>query len=135
MVSRLAPFCLAGLFALPASLAWACHLEMASVELSCTHYKFKVTGVGVPSTYSIRYTFDLASSTAEAPLTISHTIPVTDPTGYFTESVTNSLSLAGKYDAKPLSGGVSLITSTGQTESTIPVTFSPAPLNCSTPAS
>jgi hypothetical protein len=40
-------FCLAGLLVLPTSLALACHLEMASVEISCTQYRFKVTGVGV----------------------------------------------------------------------------------------
>lgn len=134
MASRLILFCLTGLLALPASIALACHLEMASVELSCTHYKFQVTGVGVPPTYSIRYTFNLASTNAQAPITVSNTIPVTKD-GNFIESVTNPLSLAGNYNAEPLSGGVSLITGTGETESTIPMTFSPAPLNCSSPSS
>jgi hypothetical protein len=138
MASRYVPlFCLAGLLVLPTSLALACHLEMASVEISCTQYRFKVTGVGVPSTYSIRYTFNLASNTAEAPLTISNTIPITDQSQSddFTESVTNPLSLAGNYNVQSLSGGASLITSTGQTQSTIPVTFSPIRLNCSSPVS
>ena len=135
MASRYVPlFGLAGLLVLPTSLALACHLEMASVEISCTQYRFKVTGVGVPPTYSIRYTFNLASNTAEAPLTISNTIPITDRSDD-TESVTNPLSLAGNYDAQSLSGSASLITSTGETESTIPVTFSPIKLNCSSPAS
>lgn len=135
MASRYVLFCLTGFLALPTSLALACHLEMASVELSCTHYKFQVTGVGVPPTYSIRYTFNLASTTAQAPITISHTIPVTAQGGNWTESVTNPLSLAGNYNAEPLSAGVSLITSSGQTESTIPMTLSPAPLNCTSPSS
>jgi hypothetical protein len=135
MANRYMPLFLIGLLVLPTSPALACHLEMASVELSCAQYRFKVTGVGVPSTYSIRYTFNLASSPAEAPLTISNTIPVTDQSGNFTESVTNPLSLAGNYDGRSLSGGVSLITSTGQTESTIPMTVSPITLDCSRPAS
>jgi hypothetical protein len=124
-------FCLAGLLALPASLALACHLETASVELSCTQYRIKVTAIGVPSTYSIRYTFNLASTTAEPPLTISNTIPITAQSGDFTESVTNPLSLAGVYNAQSLSGGVSLISNTGQTENTIQMMFSPMTLNCS----
>jgi len=135
MAKRYMPLFLVGLLVLPTSLASACHLEMASVELSCTQYRFKVTGVGVPSTYSIRYTFNLASSSAEAPLTISNTIPVTDKSGNFTESVTNPLSLAGNYNGQSLSGGVSLITNTGQTESTIPMTVSPIMLDCARPAS
>lgn len=134
MASRYTLFCLTGFLALPASLALACHLEMASVELNCTHYKFQVTGVGVPPTYSIRYTFNLQSTTGQAPIAISNTIPVTKD-GNFIESVTNPISLAGNYGAEPLSGVVSLITATGQTESTIPMTFSPAPLNCSSPSS
>jgi hypothetical protein len=134
MASRYMPlFCLAGLLVLPTSLALACHLDMASVEIGCTQYRFKVTAVGVPSTYSIRYTFNLASNTAEAPLTISNTIPITDQSDDFTE--TNPLKLAGNYNAQSLSGDVSLITSTGETESTIPMTFSPIALNCSSPAS
>jgi hypothetical protein len=127
-------FCLAGLLALPASLALACHLEIASVELSCTQYRIKVTGIGVPSTYSIRYTFDLASITAERPLTISNTIPVTAQSDDFTASLTNPLSLTGVYNAQSLSGVASVITNTGQTESTILMTFSPTTLNCSPPA-
>jgi hypothetical protein len=135
MARRYMPlFCLAGLLALPASVALACHLETASVELSCTQYKIKVTATGVPSTYSMRYTFNLASITAEPPLTISNTIPVTAQSGDFTESVTSQLSLAGVYDAQSLSGGVvSLISNTGQTENTIPMTFSPMTLDCSRP--
>jgi hypothetical protein len=124
-------FCLAGLLALPASLALACHIEISSVELSCTQYRIKVTAIGVPSTYSIRYTFSLASTAAEPPLTISNTIPVTD----FAESVTNPLSLTGVYNAQSLSGSATLISNTGQTENTIPITFSPMTLNCSSPAS
>jgi hypothetical protein len=112
----------------------ACHLETASVELSCTQYRIKVTAIGVPSTYSIRYTFNLASTTAEPPLTISNTIPVTAQSGDFTEDVTNPLSLAGIYNAQSLSGGASLISNTGQTENTIQMTFSPMTLNCSPPA-
>ena len=132
MARRYMPlFCLAGLLALPASLALACHLETASVELSCTQYRIKVTAIGVPSTYSIRYTFNLASTTAEPPLTISNTIPITAQSGDFTESVTNPLSLAGVYNAQSLSGGVSLISNTGQTENTIQMMFSPMTLNCS----
>jgi hypothetical protein len=127
-------FCLAGLIALPASLAWACHLETASVELGCTQYNIKMTAVGVPSTYSIRYTFNLSSTTGGPPLTISNTVPVTAKSGDFTESVTNPLSLAGVYNAKSLSGSASLITENGQTESTIEMRFSPTTLNCSPPA-
>jgi hypothetical protein len=137
MARRYMPLvCLAGVLALPASVALACHLETATVELSCTQYKIEVTAIGVPSTYSIGYTFNLASATAEPPLTISNTIPVTDQSGDFTESVTNPLSLAGVYDAQSLSGGVvSLISDTGQTQSTIPMTLSPMTLNCSPPPS
>jgi hypothetical protein len=136
MASRFMPlFCLAGLLGLPASLALACHIEIANVELSCTQYGIKVTAIGVPSTYLIRYSFNLASTTAEAPVTISNTIPITSQSGNFTESVTNPLSLAGNYNAHSLSGEVSLITNTGLMESTIPLTFSPVSLNCSPPAS
>lgn len=135
MAHRYMPlFCLAGLLALPASLALACHLEIASVELSCTEYRIKVTAIQVPSSYSIRYTLNLASTTAESPLTISNTIPVTAQSGDFTESVTNPLSLTGVYNAKSLSGDVSLISNTGKTENTIQMKFSPMTLNCSPPA-
>jgi hypothetical protein len=127
-------FCLAGLLAPPASLALACHIEISSVELSCTQYRITVTAIGVPSTYSIRYTLSLASTAAEPPLTISNTIPITAQSGDFTEIVTNPLSLTGVYDAKSLSGSASLISNTGQTENTIRITFSPKTLNCSPPA-
>jgi hypothetical protein len=135
MARRYMPlFYLAGFLALPASVALACHLAVATAELSCTQYKINVAAVGVPSSYSMRYTFTLASTTEEPPLTISNTIPVTHQSGDFTESVTNPLSLTGVYDAQSLSGGaVSLISNTGQTESTIPMTFSPVTLNCSPP--
>jgi hypothetical protein len=122
--------CLAGLLAIPASVALACHLETASVELGCTQYKIKMTAVGVPSTYSIRYTLNLSPTTGGTPLTISNTIPVTARSGDFTESVENPLSLAGSYNTQSLSGSASLITGTGQTESTIQMTFSPTTLNC-----
>ena len=124
-------FCFAGLLACSASLAWACHLDMASVELGCTQYKIKLTAIGVPSTYSIRYTFNLSSTTGAPPLTISNTIPVTAQSGDFTESVTNPLSLTGTYNAQALSGSASLISNTGQTENTIQMKFSPTTLNCS----
>lgn len=125
---------LGGLLTFPASLALACHLGMATVELECTQYKINVIGVGVPSTYTIRYTFNLASTTGGSPLTISNTIPVTAQSGDFKDSVTNPLSLAGVYNAQSVSGSASLISNTGQTESTIELTFSPAALNCSPPA-
>lgn len=132
MARRYTPLlCLAGLLAFPASLALACHLETASVELGCTQYRIKMTAVDVPSTYSIRYTLNLSSTAGGTPLTISNTIPVTAQSGDFTESVENPLSLAGSYNTKSLSGSASLITSTGQTESTIQMTFSPTTLNCS----
>jgi hypothetical protein len=132
MTRRYTPlFCLAGLLALPASIALACHLEMANVELGCTQYKIKMTAVGVPSTYSIRYTLNLSPTTGGAPQTISNTIPVGAQSGDFTKSVANPLSLAGVYNAQSLSGSASLITDTGQTESTIPMTFSARTLNCS----
>ena len=132
MARRYMPiFYLAGLLAFPASVALACHLETASVELSCTQYRIKVTAIGVPSTYSIRYTFNLSSTTGEPPLTISDTIPVTHQSGDFTENVTNPLSLVGVYNGRSLSGSASLISNTGQTENTIQVKFSPTTLNCS----
>ena len=124
-------FCLAGLLAFSASLALACHLDVASVELGCTQYRIKLTAVGVPSTYSIRYTFNLSSTTGGPPLTISNTIPVTAQSGDFTESVTNPLSLTGIYNAQSLSGSASLISNTGQTENTIQMKFLPTMLNCS----
>ena len=126
--------CMAGLLAFPASLALACHLEIASVELGCTQYRIKVTAIGVPSTYSIRYTFNLPSTTGGPPLTISNTIPVTAQSGDFTDSVTGPLSLAGIYSAQSLTGSASLISNTGQTENTIQMTLSPPTLNCSPPA-
>src|SRR6266702_4023722 len=94
-------FCLAGLLAFSASLALACHLDIASVELGCTQYKIKLTAVGVPSNYSIRYTFNLSSTTG-TPLTISNTIPLTAQSGDFTESATTPLSLTGSYNAQSL---------------------------------
>src|SRR5262245_29109947 len=130
MTRRYMPlFCLAGLLAFPASLALACHLETASVELSCTQYKFKLTAIGVPSTYSIRYSINL-STPGRPPLTISNTVQVTQ-SGDFTESVANPLSLAGIYNARSTSGSASLISDTGQTESTIQMIVSPTTLNCS----
>jgi hypothetical protein len=126
--------CLAGVLAFPASLALACHLAMASVELDCTQYSIKVTGIGVPATYSIRYTFNLTSTNGGPPLTISNTIPVSAQSYDFTDSVTNPLSLAGIYNAQSFSGSASLISNTGQTESTIPMSFSRTTLNCSPPA-
>src|SRR5690348_10099644 len=103
MTRRYTPlFCLAGLLALPASLALACHLEMASVELGCTQYKIKMTAVGVPSTYSIRYTLNLSPTTGGTPQTISNTIPVGAQSGDFTKSVENPVSLAGVYNAQSL---------------------------------
>jgi hypothetical protein len=132
MARRYTPLlCLAGLLAFPASLALACHLETASVELGCTQYRIKMTAVGVPSTYSIRYTLNLSPTTGGAPQTISNTIPVAAQSGDFTKSVENPLSLAGVYNAQSLSGSASLITNTGETESTIQMTFSPRTLNCS----
>jgi len=122
-------FCLAGLLACSASLALACHLDVASVELGCTQYKIKLTAVGVPSNYSIRYTFNLSSSTG-APLTISNTIPVTAQSGDFTETVTNPISLTGSYNPQSFSGSASVISNTGQTENTIQITFAPTTLNC-----
>jgi len=131
MARRYMPlFCLTGLLAFPVSLAWACHLEVASVELSCTQYKIKVTAVGVPSDYSIRYTFNLPSTNGGPPLTISNTVPVT-LSGDFTASVAHPLSLAGSYNAQSASGSASVITNTGQTENTIQMTVLPATLNCS----
>jgi hypothetical protein len=126
--------CVAGPLAFPASLALACHLDLASVELGCTEYRIKVTAIGVPPTYSIRYTFNLPSTTGGPLLTISNTIPVTAQSGNFTDSVTSPLSLAGIYNAQSLSGSASLISNAGQTENTIPITFSPTTLNCSPPA-
>jgi len=126
--------CVAGLLAFPASLALACHLDRVSVELGCTQYNIKVTTIGVPSTYSIRYTFNLSSTIGGPPLTISNTIPVTAQSGDLTDSVTGPLSLVGIYNAQSLSGSASLISNTGQTENTIEMTFSPTTLNCSPPA-
>jgi hypothetical protein len=124
-------FCLAGLLAFSASLALACHLDIASVELGCTQYRIKLAAIGVPSNYSIRYTFNLSATNGGTPLTISNTIPLTAQSGDFTESATNPLSLTGSYNAQSLSGSASLISNTGQTENTIPMTFSPTTLNCS----
>ena len=125
--------CLSGLLVLPASLALACHLEKVSVELSCTQYKFRVTAVGVSHAHTIRYTFVAAPTTGGPPLTISKTIPVNAPSGDFTESVTNSLTLVGSYDAQSFSGSASLISDSGHTESTKEMTLSPAALNCAPP--
>jgi len=123
----------AGLLAFPASLALACHLETASVELGCTQYKITVSGIDVPSTYSVRYTINLFSKTGGPPLTISNTFPFAQA-GDFTESVTNPLSLEGIYNAQSFSGSASLISNTGHTENTVQMRFSPATLNCSPPA-
>ena len=120
---------------LPATLALACHLERVSVELSCTQYKFKVTAVGVSHSHSIRYTFVVSPIAGGPPLKISNTIPVNAPSGDFTEIVTNSITLMGSYDAHSFFGSASLISETGQTESTKEMTLSPAALNCAAPAS
>lgn len=127
--------CLSGLMVLPASLALACHLEQVSLELSCTQYKFKVTAVGVAHSHAIKYTFVVSPTAGGPPLTISNTIPVNAPSGDFAESVTNSLSLIGSYDPRSFSGSASLVSETGHTESTKPMTLSPASLNCAPPAS
>jgi hypothetical protein len=126
--------CVAGLLAFPASLALACHLHTASVEVGCTQYKINVTAIGVSSSYSIRYTFILSPTTGGSPLTISSTIPITAQSGDFTDSVTNPLSLVGNYNAQLLSGSASLVANNGKTENTIQMTFSPTTLNCSPPA-
>ncbi len=67
-----------------------------------------MTAVGVPHTYSIRYTFNLSSTTGGPPLTISETIPVTSHSGDSTDSVRNSLTLLGNYNAQSFSGSASL---------------------------
>lgn len=126
--------CLAGALAFPASLVLACHLETASVELSCTQYKIMVKAVGATPTHTIHYTFIAPSTAGGPPLTISNTISVTPHSGDFTDSVTKSLSLAGNYDTRSLSGSASIISSSGQTENTINMTFPSMTLNCAPPS-
>ena len=127
--------CVAGLVAFPASLALACHLHSASVEVSCTQYKIDVTAIGVTPTHSIRYTFEVPSSSGAPALTISKTIPLTDRSGDIVDSLTNPISLVGSYDAKLLTGKASMVSSSGHTENTVDLTFSPSTLNCERPAS
>lgn len=122
--------CLGGLMVLPASLALACHLEKLSMDVSCTQYKIQVTGVGVPQSYSIKYTFVAASNAGGLPFTISKTVPVTSQTGDFTENVTGLLKLVGGYDAKSISGSAALITASGATEGTPEIVLAPVSLNC-----
>jgi|LNFM01.1.fsa_nt_gb hypothetical protein len=124
---------LSGLLILPATLAFACHLERVSLELSCTQYKLNVKAVGVSHPHSIRYTFAVSPTSGGPTVTISKTIPVSAPSGEFTESVINPLTLVGSYDAQSFAGSASLISESGQTESTQELMLSPVTLNCAPP--
>lgn len=121
---------LSGLLVLPASLAFACHLERVSLELSCTQYKFTATAVNLPHQHSIKYSFVINPKAGGAPQTISKIIPVSATSGFSTESVTEALTLVGDYGAQSISGSASLLSGSGDAENTVEITVSPVTLNC-----
>lgn len=131
---RILLLCLAGAFALPASVALACHLHSASVEIGCTQYKISVVGIGVTPSHTIRYTLNVPSSDGGQPLTISNTVSMKGRNGDITEIVTNTLALSGKYDVRSLSGKASIVNGS-HVENTVDVTSAPTALNCDRPGS
>jgi hypothetical protein len=131
---RMLSLCLAGAFALPASVALACHLHSASVEIGCTQYKINVVGIGVSPSHVIKYTLNVPSSDGGQPVTISNTVSLTGRAGDITEVVSNPLTLSGKYDVRALSGKASIVNGS-HVENTVDVTAAPTSLNCDRPGS